>query len=155
MFFFTTYGTVVGNVLWLRTFFGGWGLSNKVGAHLHGSLGPASNLQKIFYAHIGNYTPKAVNKAVNMIYEYSYEQAIGGYLRTFFFLNWYCSSRHSRHATKKRWLLDFSAFMWEAAKKNWVGQSTKRGRGCPLRKKSTVFFFFILYPSVWPLKAVN
>ena len=33
-----------------------WGPRNKVGAQLHDSLGPASNLQKIFCAHIGNYT---------------------------------------------------------------------------------------------------
>ena len=32
------------------------GPRNKVGAQLHDSLGPASNLQKIFCAHIGNYT---------------------------------------------------------------------------------------------------
>ena len=33
------------------------GPRNKVGAQLHDSLGPASNLQKIFCAHIENYTP--------------------------------------------------------------------------------------------------
>ena len=32
-------------------------IGKKVGAQLHDSLGPASNLQKIFCAHIGNYNP--------------------------------------------------------------------------------------------------
>ena len=36
---------------------GGWGPRNNVGAQLHDSLGPASNLEKIFCAIIGNYTP--------------------------------------------------------------------------------------------------
>ena len=35
---------------------GGWGPRNKVGAQLHDSLGPASNLYKIFCVHIEKYT---------------------------------------------------------------------------------------------------
>ena len=34
----------------------GWGPRNKFGAQLHDSLGSASNLEKIFCSHIGNYT---------------------------------------------------------------------------------------------------
>ena len=33
-----------------------WGPRNKVGAQLHHSCGPDSNLQEVFSAHIGNYT---------------------------------------------------------------------------------------------------
>ena len=41
-----------------KTAHGGWGPHNKVGAKLLDSLGPASNLEKIFYAHTENYTQK-------------------------------------------------------------------------------------------------
>ena len=40
---------------------------NKVGAQLHDSLGPASNLQKIYCAHIGNYiTHDSLGPASNL-----------------------------------------------------------------------------------------